>query len=294
MTEARSAEAARDGSRGPEGLFGPDSITWHLHGDPTMWVAGVCSLYLQALHPRAVAAIVQNSRFRDDPLGRLLRTSDYVGTITYGTEEAALHAARRVRKVHRALSATDPRTGSVIRLDEPDLLLWIHCAEVSAFASVVRRAGFPLTGRQVDRYFDEQRRAAELVGLDPDAVPGSRREMAAYFARIRPSLARTDDSETVYAFLHRPLAWRWTLPVDIGYAPLGHLAYSALPPWARALYGHRAFSSVAVTTALGGFRAAGRAMPGRLRWRYPADHVERAVARLGTRALPSATVASRL
>ncbi|WP_345238677.1 oxygenase MpaB family protein, partial [Saccharopolyspora hordei] len=34
-----------------------------------MWVAGVCSLFLQALHPRAVAAVVQNSRFRDDRWG---------------------------------------------------------------------------------------------------------------------------------------------------------------------------------------------------------------------------------
>lgn len=293
MTEA-TVETVGSGPRGQEGLFGPDSVTWHLHGDPTMWVAGICSLYLQALHPRAVAGIVQNSRFRDDPFGRLMRTSDYVATITYDTEEQALRAARRVRKVHRALSGTDPRSGSVIRLDEPELLLWIHCAEVSVFAAVVARAGFPLTGRQVDRYFDEQRRAAELVGLDPTAVPGSRREMAAYFARVRPSLACTADSETVYAFLHRPLAWRWTLPVDLGYAPIGHLAYSALPPWAKALYGRRAFASAAVTTALGGFRAAGRALPASVRWRYPADHVERAVARLGERALPSATVASRL
>ncbi len=277
-----------------EGLFGPGSITWHLHGDPAMWIAGIASLYVQALHPRAVAAIVQNSRFEEDPLGRLLRTSDYVATVTYGTAAQARSAARRVRGVHRALRGTDPRTGEVIRLDDPDLLRWIHCAEVSTFAAVVGRAGFPLTGTQVDRYFAEQTRAAALVGLDPASVPASRREMAAYFARTRPGLACTTDSETVYRFLHRPLAARWTVPVDLGYAPVGHLAYSAQPPWARALYGRRAFAPVLVTTALGGFRAAGRVLPAGVRWRYPSDHVERAVARLGPRAYPSATTATRL
>lgn len=33
------------------GLFGPRSVTWQLHADPVMWIAGVRALYLQALHP---------------------------------------------------------------------------------------------------------------------------------------------------------------------------------------------------------------------------------------------------
>lgn len=48
------------------GLFGPASVTWQLHGDPMMWVAGVRALYLQALHPRAVRGVMQNSDFRED------------------------------------------------------------------------------------------------------------------------------------------------------------------------------------------------------------------------------------
>ena len=49
---------------GDPGLFGPDSVTWQMHGDPMMWVAGVRALYLQALHPRAVRGVMQNSDFR--------------------------------------------------------------------------------------------------------------------------------------------------------------------------------------------------------------------------------------
>ncbi|MER6990659.1 oxygenase MpaB family protein [Saccharopolyspora hirsuta] len=279
---------------GDEGLFGPRTVTWHLHADPTMWIAGICSLFLQALHPRAVAAVVQNSRFQDDPLGRLMRTGDFVATTTYGTTAEAEKAAARVRGVHRKLRGTDRETGAEIRLDEPELLLWVHCAEVASFAGVVRRAGFPLSTAQLDRYFDEQRRSAELVGLDPVEVPGSSREMAAYFARVRPQLRRTDDSDLIYRFLHRPFAPWWSLPVNLGYLPLGHLGYSVLPDWARRIHGRPAYPPPVVAAGLRGFRAAGLAVPDQLRFRYPGDHVQRAVHRLGAAALPSAGALSGL
>ncbi|WP_107102716.1 N-formylglutamate amidohydrolase [Streptomyces torulosus] len=81
--------------RGDPGLFGPDSVTWQTHGDPMMWIAGVRALYLQALHPRAVRGVMQNSDFRKDAWGRLLRTADFVGTVSYGTTDAAERAAAR-------------------------------------------------------------------------------------------------------------------------------------------------------------------------------------------------------
>ena len=71
------------------GLFGPDSVTWKLHSEPILMLGGLRSLYLQALHPRAVAGVSQNSGYRADPWGRLMRTSDYVGTVVYGSTTEA-------------------------------------------------------------------------------------------------------------------------------------------------------------------------------------------------------------
>src|SRR5919197_4440242 len=186
------------------GLVGPYSVTWQLHADPAMWLAGIRSLYLQALHPRAVAGVVQNSDFQRDPLGRLMRTATFVALSTYGPREEVERAAATVRRVHRSLRARDPDTGATFRVDEPELLLWVHCAEVASFLSVVRRAGFPLTRAHADRYLDEQRASAALVGLDPGEVPGSVAEMSAYFHDIRPALRRTADTDLIYRFLHRP------------------------------------------------------------------------------------------
>src|SRR6185503_11145568 len=96
---------------GDLGLFGPDSVTWRLHLEPILLLGGLRSLYLQALHPRAVAGVTQNSAYRADPWGRLTRTSAYVGTVIWGTTQEAEQAAARVRRRHARMTAVDPRTG---------------------------------------------------------------------------------------------------------------------------------------------------------------------------------------
>jgi uncharacterized protein (DUF2236 family) len=269
-----------------EGLLGPGTVTWQLHADPAMWVAGIASLYLQALHPRAVAAVVQNSNFQEDPLGRLLRTADFVGTVSYGSTDEVERAAARVRGVHRTLRAKDTN-GRSFRIDDPELLLWVHCAEVHSFVTVLRRAGYRLTDAQVDRYYAEQRRTAALVGLHEDEVPGSAREMTDYFVAVLPELRRSADSEVVYRFLHRPPV-DGALRLSLGaYEPLlGHLAYSVLPPWAIALHGHRPYPEAAATALLKAVRTAALLVPAPIRWGVPDGHVNKAIRRLGLRVAP--------
>lgn len=230
------------------GMFGPESVSWQLHAEPAMWLAGIRSLYLQALHPRAVAGIVQNSDFRGDPLGRLVRTANFVGAATYCPRDEVERQAAKVRAVHRTLRGT--YEGHTFRIDEPELLLWVHCAEVSSFLTVVRRAGFPLTATHADRYLDEQRRSAALVGLDPAEVPGSVAQMRDYLLAMRPVLRRTEDTDAIYDFLHRPpVGGRLALGLSV-YEPLvGHLAYSLLPGWAVTMYGRRAYP-YAMSTAM--------------------------------------------
>jgi uncharacterized protein (DUF2236 family) len=265
----------------------PNSVTWQLHADPAMWVAGICSLYLQALHPRAAAGIVQNSNFRQDPLGRLSRTASFVGVSTYGTAEEVAAAAARVRAVHRSLRGKDSETGEVFRIDDPELLRWVHCAEVHSFLSVVRRSGYRLTAAQADLYLTEQCQSATLVGLRADEVPGSVPDLAEYLRGIRPELCRSADAEVVFRFLHRPPvrgALRWGLGL---YEPvLGHLAYSLLPDWALERYGHRPYSGAKATALLRALRGTAKAVPGLVRWRVPTGHVNRAVHRLGWSAYP--------
>ncbi len=75
------------------GLFGPTSVSWRLHGDVIAGVGGLRAILMQGLLPEAMASIVQHSDYRKDPWGRLFRTAEYIGVITYGTTAEAERAA---------------------------------------------------------------------------------------------------------------------------------------------------------------------------------------------------------
>jgi uncharacterized protein (DUF2236 family) len=221
------------------GLFGPGSVTWKVHREPIVLVAGLRALLLQSLHPRALAGVVQNSDFRIRPWHRLETTATYVVTVNYGTTAAAEAAGRQVRYIHSKLRGTDPRTGEQFRLDEPDLLRWVHVVEQESFLDVARRSGVQLTGEEADEYYREQLRAAELVGLDPATVPGSQAEVAAYYDEMQPELATTRDTVESMLFMAvppMPFGLGWT-PVRGAYTAVAALAISLLPPWARQRYG---------------------------------------------------------
>ncbi|MFF7041184.1 oxygenase MpaB family protein [Streptomyces massasporeus] len=270
------------------GLFGPESVTWQLHSDPMMWIAGVRALYLQALHPRAVRGVTQNSDFRRDAWGRLMRTASFVGTTTYGTTEDAERAGARVCRIHRMLTATDPDTGERYGVDEPALLMWVHCAEIDSYLHVAHRSGLRLTGAEADRYVAEHRESARLVGLDPDAVPGDRAEMAEYFEKVRPDLAAGPEAREVDDFLLRPPTHPLLVPArEVLWRRVAHLAYASLPPYAHELYGRPAPAPATVTRQLCLAGLLLRRIPARVRWQLPPKHIPRAMARLGPDARPA-------
>jgi uncharacterized protein (DUF2236 family) len=260
------------------GLFGPESVTWKVHREPIMFVAGLRSLYLQALHPRAMAGVAQNSSYRDDGWGRLMRTSTYVGTTIYGSTADAEAAGARLRRRHARLSAIDPQTGERFRIDEPDLLRWVHVAEVESFLTTARRAGLELTGAETDGYYAEQRRAAALVGLDPATVPGAAAEVDAYFEEIRPQLRMTPAAAEALLYLTvPPVPQSWGgLPMRLGlslgparmlYFGVAGTALGLLPAWARRLYGGLGWATTDATANLSvrGLRLLIKALPRHLR-----------------------------
>ena len=48
-----------------------------------------------------------------------------------------------MRRTWQHTAFADP-DGTEYRLDEPELLLWVHCAEISSYTDIARRAGMPL------------------------------------------------------------------------------------------------------------------------------------------------------
>jgi uncharacterized protein (DUF2236 family) len=235
---AGTPQSADAGITSDHGLFGPGSVTWRISSEPILWVGGLRAMYLQALHPRTMRATWQNTAFArpGEAWGRFARTVEFVRTRTYGSLEEVERAGRRVRKVHASLNGTD-EDGSVIRLDEPELLLWVHCGEIASYADVARRARIGLTAADLDQFVCEQRRSAGVVGLDPAIVPASMAELDAYYERMRPQLrACTEAKQALVRSFVPDIPWPFT-GLKLVVPPMNTLAYASLPAWARRLYG---------------------------------------------------------
>ena len=253
------------------GFFGPDSVTWRIHADPTFSVGGLRALLLQALHPVAMDGVARFSGgFREEPWPRLIRTATYVDTLTFGTRTEARAAVDQVRAIHQRLGATEQTTGRAYRVDDPDLLLWVHCCEVDSLLSVARRGGLPLTDDEADRYVAEQVTSAELIGVPAADVPDSVGALTAYFEEIRPSLAVTAAARDAYRLIVLPPmpTWvRYLTPAQPAWGGLATLAVALLPPWARRMYSlpGLGLTDAAATTGLRAFRQTMLRLPQRAR-----------------------------
>jgi uncharacterized protein (DUF2236 family) len=218
------------------GLFGPESMVWRVQADPASLIGGLRGLLIQALHPVAMAAVSQHSDFRDDPWGRLTRTSEYLTVTTFGDTETATKAAARLRSIHRRITGVDPVTGRSYRADDPDLLLWVHNVEVHSFLTGYRAYGGRVTQAEADRYVTEMVRHAELVGLSANEVPRTFAEVDDYL-RSYEGLAVTPAAREGMSYVLSPpmpllLRPLWGIPAAAAIAILpGHIRDLYGIPW---------------------------------------------------------------
>jgi len=220
--------------KGDPGLFGPHSVSWRVHGDfPSMLVGGISALLLQLLHPAALAGVWDHSNFRGDLLGRLRRTSQFISGTTFGSTRDAEWLIAKVRDIHLKVTGTTP-DGRPYAASDPDLLTWVHVAEVSSFLAAHLRYRDPhLPGVEQDRYYDEIALIADRLGARD--VPRSCRQVDDYLHAMRPHLCCDARSrEVVEILLAAPAPSRLAQPV-------GKLMLQAgidlLPSWANDMLG---------------------------------------------------------
>jgi len=221
---------------GDDGLFGPHSAGWQVHGDFTaMMIGGVSALLLQMLHPAVLAGVWDHSGFRDDMAGRLKRTARFIAATTYGSTASAEAMIARVRQVHGFVRGTLPN-GTPYSADDPDLLTWVHVAEARSFlAAYVRYRDPGFSGARQDMYFAEMAELARRLGATD--VPDNRIAIGAYLRRMRGEL-RVDrrTREVAGVLLGQPAP-------NIASRPLQQILLQSgvdlLPDWAQAMHGLR-------------------------------------------------------
>lgn len=218
---------------GDPGLLGPDSISWPVMGDIAAIVGGLRGLLIQAAHPEVVAGVGDHSRYREDPLGRLSRTSAYVTATTYGAMPEVEQAVARVRRVHSPIAGVSVR-GVPYDASDAGLSAWVHNALTESFlvANQVYGAN-PLSEADARRFVTEQTRIGRLLGADP--MPEDPKTLALWIAD-HPDIGPSPEMEDAIAFLTDPPLDR---SLKMGYRLILEAAVATIPPRIRQVLGLR-------------------------------------------------------
>ena len=213
---------------GDRGLFGPESMAWRVPDHfAAMMVGGLSSLMVQALHPRALAAVWDHSDFRRDLKGRLGRTAYFVAATTYGGQAQALRLIERVNTIHAGAVGVDAQ-GRSYAANEPHLIRWVHLVEVTSFLAAYQHLSRrPLSAAECDQYIAEMTQVGQLLGAEglPTTLRDSEQALAAY----RDALAFDARTQEIMQVIE-------SYPVDGLDKPFMALvlqaAFDVMPAWA--------------------------------------------------------------
>ncbi len=272
--------------RSDPGLMGPGSVSWRVIGDVASFFGGIRALLIQAAHPEVAASLGDHSRYKDDPLGRLSRTSAYVTATTFGAMPEVERAIAMVRRAHRPVQGTSHRNRAY-SADAPALAAWVHNALTDSFLTAYQVFGpEPLSDSDADQFVAEQSRIGRLLGADP--LPQRAGELERWIID-HPDINRSPGMDDAVEFLRNPPLPFTVLPA---YKTMGAAAAATIAQSLRELLG---------IPKVPGALTAGRSTAAFLRWSLgssPAWHI--ALVRSGaeipeglfTRTLPEAQLAS--
>lgn len=196
------------------GYFGEGSASWAVHGGMATMVAGIRALLMQTLHPGAMAGVHDWSRYREDPLGRLGGTIQWLVTVTFADTTLADRESSRVGRFHDRVAGTYLDAAGEERrysAGDPELLAWVHVVFTEAFLTCHETWGTPIPGG-ADQYVREWSKAGELVGVqDP---PRSEAELRAALAAFRDAGTLKSDERVMEAvrFIRNPPLRRSMIP----------------------------------------------------------------------------------
>lgn len=203
--------------RGDPGLLGPDSVSWRVLGDASVFVGGIRALLVQSAHPEVAAGVDDHSTYRADPLGRLSRTSVYVTETTYGAMPEVAAAVAVVRNAHQSIRGQSERERRYSAA-QPDLAAWVHNVLTDSFLAAFQAFGpDPLTEADADRFVAEQTKVGDLLGATP--LPNTAASLRSWIAS-HPERADSQAQRNAIEFLSDP-------PLGISVRPGYRLLHSA-------------------------------------------------------------------
>jgi len=219
----------------PEQSYFPiDAVARIVHGDlATMIIGGIGSLFLQMLHPHAMAGVAQHSRYQEDATGRLLQTANFIGHTTYGTKQTAYLDIERVLAVHESVRGIAD-DGQPYYANDPHLLAWVHVCESLLFLDAYRAFGtLHLGTRDLDEYVREMSQLATDLGAEQP--PTTYDELRAQLEAFRPECRLSADGVVARDFVTKGFV---STPLQrFAHRRFAMASLTLMPSWAVTMLG---------------------------------------------------------
>ncbi|HKJ08194.1 MAG TPA: oxygenase MpaB family protein [Gammaproteobacteria bacterium] len=264
-------------------FFDPRSVFWRVAREPALLVAGMRALLMQVAHPKVAQGVADHSRYREDPLGRGIRTFSAVYAMVFGSRDQAIGAALKVHGIHcrvqgRVREPLPPGVDPAYSANDPQLLFWVAATLLDS--SVVAYEAFvePLSGAQKEELYQDSKLFGQLFGVPRELYPQTWRDFAHWMDEAY-SAERLTVTATARDICDSLLRGTWFTRV---LAPANYVAAAMLLPDALAdAYGFRRGVPVRLSyrVLVAVVRGLTRVVPRRLRGVPAARRMERRLAK---------------
>lgn len=224
------------------GYYGPRSVTWKVGQETAVLLGGARAVLMQIAHPLVAAGVSEHSSYLSNPYGRTMHTFLLGEMLSFGSTATAREAARAINRLHTHVQGTLPThagaflPGTAYRARDPELLLWVHATLVDTLLEMYRLLIGPLSAEEQERYYQESKASARLLGLSADAMPATVTDLRRYVDQMVHSnkLAATPQARQLAQVVLYP-------PLPTPLRPLLHFnlqfACGTLPQPVREIYG---------------------------------------------------------
>jgi len=162
--------------------------------------------------------------------------------LTFGSDDAAAAAVRRIMGIHDRVNGTLHETagahagGTPYSAHDPALLLWVHATLLDSHVRILEPVLRPFTPEERDRYCREAASFAVVLGATPDDVPRTWQQLQDFItAQIETGcLTVGADARALAPAVLRPPFGRLVWPLQYA-AEL--VTVGSLPPAIRNGYG---------------------------------------------------------
>jgi uncharacterized protein (DUF2236 family) len=232
----RQIEQLKSTGEALSGLFGPSSLTWRVARETALFLGAGRALLLQLAHPWIASAIAEHSSILVNRIGRFHSTFGLTFSMTFGTRDQAIGAARRLHRRHAAIHGILPQTsgpfpgGSGYRANEVAALQWVHASLLETSVFVHDLVLPPLTVEERERLYAESRLTVALFGIPQSSMPEHWSDFVAYKEAMVSSdvLSVSEAARAIATQIvapQGPLRWYWDLTAHL------------LPPGIREAFG---------------------------------------------------------